>query len=547
MSSHKFYNLILSIILLPNFCFTQDTLKLDFETKNIQFGNIDKIKPGQFYILEIDNINMNLFNVSLSKKDSLIPISVPFPTFELLGFESLEKLISNINSSTISTEGNNVKNLLAEIQILSHKKATVENELEYFLTTKGIVLDQPLYNIDINNLISTDIFSPFVEKSDFDNKLSEISELRAALEFKSAQLDTSRQQLNELDKKIYALDNLAIANKNIELVLLSVKPYFDNINSAVSRLNLHAISYLESLYSKPINSIIGPRSELVLQESYIELNRLKEILKQKKNSVLDIEKEYNKSKNKLDDLNNIDTLIKNRESEFKKNIKSAIKDIDKEIAKISQDKLFEYISSIIHMENNKNRSYTSLPLQHNSDISKLEINITPKKPEFGQSYKAEYQFPKIRSIVGVGGAFYYGFGFSNEIFSIQETPTSDTTSVFNIVKEKEQQGEFGIATFLHIVHRLNICGFEDLGINIVFGPAFSFSDRPQLRLAIGGGLSYGASRNMLSLNALLMHGYTQVKSNVFEEGDTYSLKPDQITVSTLSRSFGLSLGYIYRF
>lgn len=384
-------------------------------------------------------------------------------------------------------------------------------------------------------------------KADLINKKTKIFELDSQLNSIANQFEKLNQAIKTEERRIQVLVKIENTEKQIGSQLEAIKPFIDEINLMVTKLNLQALSYLESLDSKPENPLIESLNILTLQEVFQKLNALRENVDRYKKEVMKIDEDYIEYKKSFTSLYETDTIIKKRDAAYNKIITDAKGLIDKELAKISQTKVLEYFSSIIHLENNKQRSYTSLPFQHNGDISKLEINIIPKKPEYGQSYKVAYHFPQSRFIVGIGGAFYYGFGFRNDSYSVSETATSDTTSYFNIVKEDEQKGEMGFATLLHLGHRLNIGNCDYFGYNFVIGPAMSLVSQPQFRLSLGGGLTFGPSRNRLSINALWMHGHTQRRSNVFQEGVEYSKKPEQITVSRLSQSFGISLGYIYKF
>lgn len=77
MKTQKTHILTLVAMMIAQLCFSQETIKLDFKTKEITVGKkMNYIQPGDRYFLQVDNINMNLYNISLNKKDSIISTSV---------------------------------------------------------------------------------------------------------------------------------------------------------------------------------------------------------------------------------------------------------------------------------------------------------------------------------------------------------------------------------------------------------------------------------------------------------------------------------------
>lgn len=185
-----------------------------------------------------------------------------------------------------------------------------------------------------------------------------------------------------------------------------------------------------------------------------------------------------------------------------------------------------------------------MPFQHSEDISKLTIRLIPKKPEYGQSYVATYRFPFDKFYAGIGGSFYYA-NFRHESYSIRETVITDSISTFSLVDEENPRGEIGIAVLLHVGSKIGGKGF---GLHGTVGPGLSLANKPLPRIAGGGGVSFGKRNGMLSLDLLCVAGNVNVKSNLFNDTN-YQIneRPESATVTKLKATWGLSLGYIYRF
>lgn len=553
MERLKLILVCLLVVVTTQLVRSQDTIRLDFKTKKLDLERVRNIQKGKLYVFHIDNINMNLYDVSINKKDSVFPNKDLFPSLDLLGFDAIGKVVDNIVNSVYSISGTENTNLNAKREELLIQKGVMEMENFRFLSEVPIknfgftslmkLRPNEFSTLEIRNLNIPDSSKAYLIANN--NKISALNSQLDSID--SLILKSKQASIKNATRKEQVLIHITDAQNQIKAQLTALQPYFKEINDEVLKLNLQSLAYYESLDSLPKIPLIGSFSHLTMKETSDLLNALRNDVENYKKEIARIEDNYNGIKKNYKDLYESDTLIKKRDSELNKSVSDAKSSLDKELAKISQTKILEYFAAFIHLENNKQRSYTSMPLQHNGNMSQLEIKISAKKPEYGPSYEAKYQFPNSRFILGIGGAFYHAFSFRDDKYSVRETVTSDTTSNFSIVKEEDKKGEVGFASLLHIGHRIRLKQHDNIGVNFVFGPALSFAAEPQLRISVGAGLSYGPARNMVSLNALWMHGNTQRKSNVYNEDEAYLRRPDQVTISRLSQSFGLSLGYIYKF
>jgi len=563
---YTFLPLSLGILFFESFSYSQECktstsvnkVTLDFKTKKLDLSQVKSIKNGELYSVEISNINMNLFNVQINHKDSTTIVNVGIPSFEIFNLDSWSSLIKGIYSTTIATV--QIPSPIADIQNNLKKLNDTKRDLifsEFSLTIQKSRIERIILQNDeykeqntTNKILGQKEIESLVDNiSDLDNRLDLINFNRQAVELEinkiNSMIEAELKKLKlENERLSLAIEATLFVDKLKESILNTVGT-IRNMNSHLANLNRRANSYLFSLYENTDSDNSSELQEFT-SEILVSLNQDRDLVQKELDNMNKLNTAFAAfakiHKEKFDK----DSMLSELKLNFEKRYSESILKIEGIMSKTAQDKIHEFRDKLIHLENNKERTYLSIPYQCSSDISKLEITISPKKPEYGQVYKAEYIFPLSKMILGVSGGFYYGFGIRNDFYSVRETQDTDTTSSFNIVKEDEQKGEIGFASLLHIGYRPHK-NLRWLGYNFVIGPAVSFAAQPQVRLTLGGGVAIGERKSILSINGLWMHGYTQKRSNVFQEDMSYSVRPEQITVSRLTQSFGLSIGYIYKF
>ncbi|WP_126972735.1 hypothetical protein [Gynurincola endophyticus] len=537
---------------------TEHIINFDFQSKSISFPQ-NRIKKGDPYILTIDNINLNLYNVIINKKDSIISSDIQFPTVDLLGLDAIEKVASGIIRSTMSVTGKKIfenEDVIEKERIKLSKKSQEAGDLKNRNIQKKGELDS------ISNLIDSSQNKGL--KSKIESIAVKIKQDSLKRQYLLSEIDILEQKIVILSNEniqllaAYSTDSLSIVKDQIaltkDLLLTQIdfsKSEKDKIETLITNVYLRGLNYYQSLYKKPDNPLIENKDLVslhkILEESKEISARSHTIL----NNVKKTEKTYLDFSKLYETIYNRDSAVKKLHGEIMKDFSQTKSALDSMIDKITLKRTAELLSSIIHLDNNSARSYTSLPMQLNGDMSKLSIDIVPKKPEFGQTYAVVYEFPHNKNYVGIGGAFYHATGksFRNDIYSVQEFATSDTTSQFRIVNEDSEGAdrEIGFATLLHVGTKItNFCK-DLLGVHFTIGPAISLASTPQVRLAMGGGLSVGRNKNMVSIDLLGMAGNVQRKSNLYSENQAYDKFPEQITVSKLKTSFAIAVGYIYKF
>ena len=112
--------LLFAFFLLTTFTttFAQKIIKVDFKDKTISpLNEIENLKLSELYKIEIDHVNLNLYNVVLNKKDTIYKSAVKFPTFELVNLGGIGDLLSKINLNSLSTKREDSSKIRTDIKI----------------------------------------------------------------------------------------------------------------------------------------------------------------------------------------------------------------------------------------------------------------------------------------------------------------------------------------------------------------------------------------------------------------------------------------------
>jgi len=86
------------ILLIPFSVISQEEITLDFSTKKFTDSTVGRdFKKGSLYRLKINNINLNLYKISISTKDTTVITELKTPTFEDISFSNLSTLVGSFN------------------------------------------------------------------------------------------------------------------------------------------------------------------------------------------------------------------------------------------------------------------------------------------------------------------------------------------------------------------------------------------------------------------------------------------------------------------
>ncbi len=243
---------------------------------------------------------------------------------------------------------------------------------------------------------------------------------------------------------------------------------------------------------------------------------------------------------KLDDFKKAD---ENLQSAFER----SIKDADTVLASISYDKIASWLTTYIDFVNNKNNNeYVSAEQRISDDVVKTTITFTPIPADSKlDAFSAKWEFPKkSKMFIGLSMSFYYA-NLKDEVYSTKATVIDSDNTEYRIVNEKNNKGEMGIVSLIHLGWKPFEDKFRDFGFSLVTGPALSLTKEVKPRIAFGGGIAYG-EKNMFTLNVLYMGGYVKKLSQAYTVDDVYNSEPNP-TVSKLNGALAFSLGYIYKF
>jgi hypothetical protein len=460
------------------------TMEINFKTKEV-ISLPESINKYDFYRLKISNINLNLYKVSIDHKDSSVNSTVEFPTFEAMGLDGLTKMLANLTPLTS----------------ISQVAKTLGKDKEKFT---DLTLEQK--TMEINR----------------ENGIMDKGELLT--------ITINKNVIEEINKNIYYLQQQGYRLKKFNFS-------FDSLNLKVQNL------YLSYFASDPaVGSLLRNNLKYsdILSTSQMYQTKIRTFIDMLEKSSLSYLDFFSKNKPVI----NADTSLRNTDKALKVAYAATIDSAYKMYQIFGTKNVSEWLTSIIHLENNCNTDYLSLPFQLKGDMTTLNVSIEQKKDEYGlPKYQTDLFFPTNQKMfIGTGISFYWST-LHNEAYSVKATTIDSLTTNYSIVSENSPKMEIGIATLLHFGGKVKN---SNLGLSGTIGPAISISPIVKPRLTIGAGISYG-KRQMVAIDFLGIGGFVDKKSEVYSVNEIYNVKPEQITVSKLSFGWGISLGYIYKF
>lgn len=451
----------------------EDSKPVQINFKKRKLYKLPDLKEGDFYHLQIDDINMNLYTVTHQSKDSVITSNITFPTFDIPGLETLEKLLEGLSPA-------NKNSVLVEEDLAD--------------TVKGI-----------------------------DKTVQEVEDITETLNRHVADLNTKKIKIQKLAQEI-------------DTLMLDVRTM--------------ALSYLvdrDTTWQQELKGDLDFKKFIDESEEYrIKVYKLLTKLKQKRTGYLDFYEDNKEIISKNSELRKTDENIKGA-------FTAAINHLDKTFQAINVDKVSEWLTTIIHLDNNKTRSYTSLPIQLKGDFTDLSIDIKPKDEKFGlPSYHTNLRFPDPSGWkVGLSSGFYYS-KLADEEYSVTASQIDSVTANVELTNENPSNWEVGSAVLFHwnLSNVTESLEWEKIQIHLTIGPGLSFSKPIKPRILAGGGFAFGKNHK-LALSVLAAFGAVDRLSNNYSEFRTETVDieeiPKNLTVSKFKGRFGLSLGYIYDF
>ncbi|MBN2396012.1 MAG: hypothetical protein JXC36_06080 [Candidatus Atribacteria bacterium] len=261
-------------------------ITLDFQNKEFtsNLKELDNIKKGDFYKLTIKNINMNLYEVNIKKKDSIIISEVTFPTFDMVNLGGVDEILNKLGQIVISEKQMDYKKSKDLIQLFPGNELDLlpglRNEIKERINIEKLYLETKLKSIDninrrIDNLSlnvqkktysylvkdpSMTYFKELSGKVPFDTILSNVTFIRTMIEKLIKELENKQSGYNTFisDEKIKILfktdEELSKANKNLlevfSNVISSAKKTFEGINSDRVSTWINSIIFKENNFNE---------------------------------------------------------------------------------------------------------------------------------------------------------------------------------------------------------------------------------------------------------------------------------------------------------
>ena len=154
-------------------------------------------------------------------------------------------------------------------------------------------------------------------------------------------------------------------------------------------------------------------------------------------------------------------------------------------ASISADKTNELLSSIVFIQNNDSKTYTSLPIKFNGEQAKVQIFITPRDEKYNlQSYYSQIIFPQKIKTYTVVGISFYGSSLYDRAYSTIKTKVNNSTYNYSFKEENSSKAELGIAALLRYDKKWN--DDNNFGGHFNIGAGVSISNKIKPRVLFGG-------------------------------------------------------------
>lgn len=482
------------LILLPILLFTftnataQNTLTLDFSTKNFTTYPSDRLKPGDLYSVEISNINTNLYKISINNRDSVIDKEVKVPDFSVFSLDNLTSLIASIPKSTTlkdaATESDQKTFKIADLALAKSSLRTNPEIAEAF-EVAGTITDAKVIEL--------------INQEDVRKQLAEERKHLSAI---LVDLQGYKKRIEDI--------NISVVRE-----LLSGKVRVTTDQAAIRPGNALTPGNL-------LTTMTSLQSEIQTKQTDI-LTKFNDYISYSEKHLFQIQSK--------DSLKVLDAVLRNSYT-------VAMSAADSALKSLNSAKVNEFVSALIYNTNN-NFTYKSLPIQYKGQQSKVTINITPLKDEYLLSpYTTEYAFPLVRNYYfGISSSFYIS-GLYNEYF----TTVLNVDSTYTLLKENSAKAEPGIAALLKLGKKFVSNG--TLGGHLLFGPGISIGNTLRPRVLAGAGLSVGKV-HMLTIDGGIIGGYVdRMSEHVIPETETYNNVPE--TIAQLKGSWFFSIGYLFK-
>lgn len=443
---------------------TLHTIFLDFGSlvnQNTEVLKVpEKISVGEYYRLQIDNINLNMFKVSVNAIDTVLSKKQETPAFGNLKLDDLAKIGSNIISSS---------GLIAN----SSEFQTYEAE-----SAKG------------NNILRED------------EKLKNLKLLK-----------------NDL-----ILERMAAEVRNQTPIQSTLSIIKNHIEELKLKIFSHRLGAENQPYKIDYNFDAGVNEKFDFKQSYIALvaqvGSAKQALKVANGDLDAYQNFYKINKDKIDknaDYKEKDLLIK---EVYSKQI-SALSEV---VTTFTADNIIAIFSPLVSLDQNSCAVYRSLPFYYGGEQAKVRISITPRdESKLSQKYTSTIVFPGVIRTYVTAGISFYAATLYDESYIVNPLNEGGVKK-FQIEREDPNKMEIGAAMLLKGGRKFGCKDFigwhGQLGVGmsiasktkprVLFGGGLTFGRKHMLTLDVGGIVGYSDRVNESALKST----YDEVPTNV---------------------------------
>lgn len=452
-----------------------------------------KIKEGDFFQIEVTDLNLNRYIVQLETDDTIYSQPLSFPTFGTLDLSSLSSLVAKLP------------------QISLTKSA-----------------DQPILNKALSDLFKFNFQSDSPLNKNF-------------LDINALVIDGSKLIDLEMAEAKKVKDTRKLIEAMIKKTTVNIEKYLKELkiaNDAIEEKKYTYMAYRIQRKTNDIPNIDSPDIKKDLQD----FDEYRSTLKGLKETIsLDIKNletfiDTDAVKVLLAQTVNID--LKEKVEKVQKALSTSSTQTAKAISIISTDNIEKQLIAVLNLY--KENTYTSLPIQFHGEQAKVSIKFIPKDSSSNlQTYiLPEIRFPQRKWYWSIGPSMYYSPKMENERVGIE----SDSSTQFKLLEESPLEGELGTAILLRggtkIMNSM-------IGIHVAAGTGLSLAEEIRPRMLLGGGITIG-QKHSLAIDFGAVGGYTNAISSSADYNTPYIEKPD-VLINTFQFKFFWSVGYAFRF
>ncbi|MDT7827786.1 hypothetical protein RQM65_03790 [Pricia sp. S334] len=219
-----------------------------------------------------------------------------------------------------------------------------------------------------------------------------------------------------------------------------------------------------------------------------------------------------------------------------------IKAVDYLIEQLSAENYGKFSAVLIGVLNNLDFSYTSMPIQHHSDVNELVIQLKPRDKYAKLSrYSTVLRIPDIEKSFWAVSTGFYLTGNPENSYSIVER-VDNGQSLYDFLKEDKAEIELGINTMIRHGRRIGEVLETPTFWHFGFGAGLSIDQKFKPRLMAGTGLAFGG-KNKLIIDFGAVHVYYDTLSKAYTLKANTVLPKDFLVNATKIQGY-VSVGYL---